>query len=111
MYVNGQGVPQDYAEALKWYHLASDQGYADAQFSLGGMYADGRGAPRDYVLAHMWLNLSAAHGNQRAAEKRNTIARRMTSAQIAKAQKLAREWRPKWPDRTRGGMPPPKRVA
>ena len=30
MYANGRGVPQDYAQAVKWYRLAADQGIADA---------------------------------------------------------------------------------
>ena len=45
MYDEGQGVPQDYAEALKWYRLAAAQGFAKAQFLLGVMYAKGRGRP------------------------------------------------------------------
>ncbi len=32
---NGEGVPQDYAEAAKWYRLAAEQGYATAQTILG----------------------------------------------------------------------------
>ena len=63
MYAKGQGVPQDYSEAVKWYRLAADQGDATAQFNLGGMYAQGEGVPQDYVLAHMWFNLSAAQGD------------------------------------------------
>jgi TPR repeat protein len=58
------------------------------------VYTYGRGVPQDYVRAHMWLNSSAAQGNQKAAEDRDNVARRMTSAQIAEGQTLAREWRP-----------------
>jgi uncharacterized protein len=39
-----------------------------------------------------FIKLSAAQGNQGAAKERDE--RRMTPAQIAEAQKLAREWRP-----------------
>ena len=38
---DGQGVPQDYQEAVKWYRLATEQGDAQAQFNLGLMYRDG----------------------------------------------------------------------
>jgi TPR repeat protein len=34
MYANGQGVPQDYGEAIRWYRKAAEQGFADAQFNL-----------------------------------------------------------------------------
>ena len=60
MYVDGKGVPQDYALAVTWYRKAADQGYEDAQFHLGLMYADGKGVPQDYTLAHGWLNLAAS---------------------------------------------------
>jgi uncharacterized protein len=43
MYANGRGVQKDYAEALKWYRLAADQGLASAQHNLGFMYANGWG--------------------------------------------------------------------
>ena len=38
MYDNGDGVPQDYKEAVKWYRLAAEQGDASAQYNLGLMY-------------------------------------------------------------------------
>jgi TPR repeat protein len=95
MYATGQGIQQNYTEAAKWYRLATDQGNADAQYNLGGMYATGQGVQQDYVSAHLWLSLSAAQGEQSATKSRDLIARRMTPAQIAEAQRLAREWKPK----------------
>jgi TPR repeat protein len=77
-YDNGQGVPQNYAEAVKWYRLAADQGDASAQYNLGQMYRLGEGVPQDYVSAHMWLNQSAAKGETRAAKLRDGIAAKMT---------------------------------
>jgi hypothetical protein len=94
MYADGQGVAQDYAEAVKWYRLAANQGYATAQDHLGFMYATGHGVPQDFVSAHMWFNLAAAQGEQIAEKNRDTAAKDMTAAQIAEAQKLAREWKP-----------------
>ena len=55
----------------------------------------GRGAPQDYVLAHMWCNLSVAQGFELCAELRDLITKRMTPDQVAEAQRLAREWKPK----------------
>ena len=60
MYDTGQGVPQDYAEAVRWTRLAADQGHAEAQNNLGVMYGTGAGVPQDYVQAHMWHNLVAS---------------------------------------------------
>ena len=100
MYMDGQGVTQDYAEAARWYRLAAEQGETSAQFALGFMYNRGRGITQDYVQAHMWLNLAAGRMppgllRDTAAGSRDTIAKRMTPAQVAEAQRLAREWRPK----------------
>ncbi len=100
MYGRGQGVPQDYAEAVKWFRKAAEQGNAHAQTSLGFMYSKGRGVPQDYVQAHMWYTLAASRlppGTDRdgAVQNRDIVAARMTPAQIAKAQQLAREWKPK----------------
>jgi hypothetical protein len=94
MYLNGQGVPRDYATALSWLRMAAEQRYADAQNFLGMMYVGGVVVPQDYVIAHMWFDLAVASGRQDAAKIRDTIAARMTPAQIAEAQKLAREWKP-----------------
>jgi TPR repeat protein len=93
MYFDGQGVPQNFAEAVKWYRRAADQGKAPAQLKLGVMHQEGRGVSQDFIRAHMWSNLAAAQGDQEATENRNLIAKSMTTAQIAKAQKLAREWK------------------
>ncbi len=94
MYYFGQGVLQDYAEAVKWYRLAAEQGYADAQNNLGLKYDLGQGVPQDYVQAHLWYNLAAAQGNELASKNRDIVADRMTPAQIAEAQRLARDWKP-----------------
>ena len=59
------------------------------------MYEDGRGVPQDYVLAHMWFNLAAALGHPWAANSRARLAATMTDDQIAEAERLAREWKPK----------------
>ena len=52
MHANGLGVPQNYAEALKWFWLAADAELPDAQYFLGVMYEEGRGdVPQNYAEA------------------------------------------------------------
>ena len=98
MYELGKGVPQDYAEAVKWYRKAADQGNAGAQFKLAFSYADGEGVLQDYIQAHMWFNLSASRASVEDrkvySDSRDRMAAKMTTAQIAEAQRLAREWKP-----------------
>jgi uncharacterized protein len=100
LFLKGEVLPQDYDEAVKWYQKAADQGDAAAQISLGIMYRDGWGVSQDDVLAHMWLNLAANQNHtvedrKEAAELRDNLLPLMTPAQIAEAQRLAREWKPK----------------
>ncbi|EQD55121.1 Sel1 domain protein repeat-containing protein, partial [mine drainage metagenome] len=54
MYDHGHGVPQDYAEARKWWRLAAQQGYDVAQNNLGAMYANGQGVTQDDAKAVKW---------------------------------------------------------
>ena len=91
MYANGEGVPEDDAEALKWFRLAADQGNARAQFNLGNMYYEGDGVPRNDVTAYAWWNIAAASGHEGAISNRSIIEARMTPAQITEAQQLSTE--------------------
>ncbi len=95
MYDTGRGVPQDYEVAVRWYHKAAEQGYAWAQYKLGLLHQYGRGVPQDYVQAHMWFNLAAEQGEKKTKKYRDLLAEKMILAQIAEAQRLAREWNPK----------------
>ncbi len=86
----------DYATALKEVRPLAERGDAAAQYNLGVMYREGRGVPQDDVQAHMWFNLAAAQGHEGARKFRdNVLAERMTRAQVAEAQRFAREWKPK----------------
>ncbi|HUX30541.1 MAG TPA: DUF2628 domain-containing protein [Thiobacillus sp.] len=66
IYAKGQGVPQDYAEAAKWYRKAADQGLAKAQSNLGRCYIFGQGVPQDYAEAAKWFRKAAEQGNANA---------------------------------------------
>jgi hypothetical protein len=101
LYFNGEGVPKDYQQALRWFRLAADQGEALAQTKIAIMYDDGQGVPHDIVQAHKWYSLAATNGDKPAAELRDKVANQMTPVQIAEAQKLAREWKPKTPSAPR----------
>ena len=65
-YANGDGVPQDAAEAVRWYRLAAEQGHAQAQAALAGAYALGQGVPQDEVEALTWWRQAAEQGHAAA---------------------------------------------
>ena len=72
--------------------LATAGGAPDALFELGLMYCAGRDVELDLVSAHKWFNLAAMRGNEDAKRYRVEIARELSRAQIAEAQRQAREW-------------------
>ena len=90
MYANGQGVPEDDVEAVRWYRLSAEQGHAGAQNNLGVKYATGQGVPEDPVQAYAWASIAMAQGHK--SKLKEKLARNMTQAQLAKAQKLSREY-------------------
>ena len=62
MYDNGEGVPENDAEAVKWYRKAADQGHSGAQFNLAIMYATGEGVPENDAEAVKWYRKAADQG-------------------------------------------------
>jgi len=67
-------MPQNYAEAMKWFSLAANQGHADAQFNLGRMFDIGRGVPQKHVQVHTWFNLAGAGGSWSGRKNRDMDA-------------------------------------
>jgi TPR repeat protein len=102
-YLYGDGVTKDVVEAVKWLHKAADQGNAKAQFFLGACYLYGEGVPKDYVEAYEWVNLASAHQSPdddprlggSVKKMLSNIESMMTPEQIAEAQRLSREFKPR----------------
>lgn len=65
---------------------------SDALFELGLTYAAGRDVAADLVVAHKWFNLAVLRGNETAKQYRQEIAAELSKADIARAQRMAREW-------------------
>jgi len=87
------------ARALELYRKAAAQEYVPAMRAIGWHYQTGQGVPRDYVQAYMWSSLSAARGHQEGVKNRDSIAKGMTPAQLADAQRRASAWKPTNPPR------------
>jgi TPR repeat protein len=90
----GDLVPQDYKKAAHWFEKAAAQGHVGAQNDLGVLYEYGNGVPSDSLRAYMWFSLSEARstGNSKkyAAINLGFLTHRLTPAQIAEAQRMAR---------------------
>jgi hypothetical protein len=91
-YATGEDVPQDYAEAVRWFSMAAEQGHVVSQATLGAYYWAGRGVPQDLVKAYFWSVLAQAGGDEASKYRVTVLASRMTHAQIAAAQQQANDW-------------------
>lgn len=100
-YEFGWGVQKDLAEAIRWQRRAAEQGLGAAQFNLGTMYEEGLGVPRNLERSYIWFSIAASrfpasdetHGHL-AARNRDRIAAYLPASILARAQRIARMWRP-----------------
>ena len=95
MYSDGRGVPRDDAKAIEWFLKAANQGFAPAQINLGVLYERGQGVPKDFVQGYKWLSLSTSRFHEsdreyrdKALAMREALAKLMTPAEIAEAERL-----------------------
>ncbi|PZF78696.1 hypothetical protein DK847_02515 [Aestuariivirga litoralis] len=73
-YLDGQGVPQDFAKALYWYQQAANGGLAPAQYRLATLYELGKGTEIDTAKALAWYERAALAGNVKAMHNAAVIA-------------------------------------
>ena len=126
-------IEKNSAEAAVWFLRAVAKGDAQAILSIGTMYSQGEGVSQNLVEAYKWFDLAANSPEkadsdlltpwpgdflkskspsipEMASKARDAVARRMTAAQIAEAQRLAHEFKlPKPPEA--GGKSSGKAIA
>jgi len=95
----GHGTARSYAQALIWFHAAARQGLAASYLRLGGMFERGEGVPRDFEQSYLWYTLAvSAFGpgscRDTALDRRRTLAKSLTEAQILKVLAESSEWAP-----------------
>lgn len=73
MYFNGDGVKQDYNEAIRYYTLSSDQGFSEAQYALAVIYFTGRFAKPDYEESFRLYRLAAEQGHLKSQLNLGTL--------------------------------------
>ncbi len=62
-YFCGNGIKQDYDEAVTWFKKAAEQGYPIAEYNLGYCYYHGEGVEQDYAEAAKWWTKAAEQGD------------------------------------------------
>ena len=97
-YATGDGVPQDYSLALRWFLKAAEQGHVGAQDTLGAYYWLGHGAPKDVSKAYFWSVLARAEGKEaskvRVAFMTSQLTRGQANAIEREAEKFLRQHPP-----------------
>jgi TPR repeat protein len=97
LYQDGDGVELNYVQAAYWFRKAAEHvpnlgGAGQGRNNLGNLYEEGHGVPEDYVLAYMWFSLAGSD------QSIDYLQRKMTPAQILRAQNLANDWIKQHPD-------------
>ena len=95
----GGGDKPEYAGAAEWFRRAAEHGVRDSQFNLAVLYGRGLGVAQDLSKSYKWFAIAAAHGDEDAGKKRDEVAARMTSSEVAAARAAAERWRAEPTDR------------
>jgi TPR repeat protein len=91
-YASGDGVPQNYNQAVKWFTKAAEQGHVLSAATLGAFYWAGRGVGQDYVSAYMWSAVARQGGDEASKYRVAILGARMTPDQVNEAQSRATDW-------------------
>jgi len=89
MYLNGQGVKQDYAEAGKWFRKAAELHIPQAQYKLGWLYMSGQGLPRDFEQAYAWFRVGAAFQHKKSVDAIADARQQLSETELQEADKLS----------------------
>jgi serine/threonine protein kinase len=88
LYLDGQGVERNEAEALRLFRKAAEQGDNEARLRLGDMYASGRGVPQNNFQAYIWYGAAARAGNPAAKVSQERVGATMQPMEIRQATRL-----------------------
>lgn len=103
----GEGGKPDYAGASEWFRKAGELGVRDSQFNLAILYARGLGVNQSLVQSYVWFAAAAAQGDADAEKKRDEVASRLDSKDLAAAKAATAAFRIKEPPRAANEVAPP----
>lgn len=88
MYLQGQGVEQDYKTASDWFRKASEKNIPQAQYKLGNLYFKGRGVPKDYEYAYIWYSVGASHKHELSVSAIKKAKEKLSDDELKEADKV-----------------------
>jgi localization factor PodJL len=102
-----EGGKPNYTSAALWFGKAAEYGIRDSQYNLAVLLARGLGLPKDLVKSYTWFAIVAAAGDADAARKRDEVAARLTSSELAAANAAAAGFAPRPADHAANEITPP----
>jgi localization factor PodJL len=93
-YLEGRGGPRDDGTAARLFRRSAAAGVADSQFNLGLLYETGAGVERNLPEAYRWFQTAANTGDLKARERAVALEARLSSIEVAGAERLAASFRP-----------------
>ena len=91
-YAFGDGVGQDYSEAVRWFFRAAEQGHVISQATLGAYYMAGRGVSVDLSKAYFWAYVARAGGDAGSKLRVEMLSSQIPSSEILVLEQRANEW-------------------
>ncbi len=91
-YAAGEGLPQDYALAARWFTRAANNGYAPAQGMLGAYYWSGRGVRKDLKQAYFWSVLAWDGKDEISKDRVDALVARLSRPEMLDVQQRLRDW-------------------
>ena len=85
LYAEGKVVPNDFAEATRWFNKAGEQGHAEALYFLGIIQVRGFGVPPDNTQGYIWFCLAAKTGFESATEDCDHFAGELSPEELSEA--------------------------
>lgn len=92
MYLNGQGVEQDYTKASEWFRKSAKNHVPQAQYKLGTLYFNGQGVPRDFERAYAWYRVAAVLNHQKSIQALPKARENLSKEELKSAEKLSLEY-------------------
>ncbi|QGM47692.1 SEL1-like repeat protein [Methylocystis heyeri] len=104
----GNDGKPDYGVASDWFRRAAELGVRDSQYNLAILYARGLGVGQSMTQSYLWFSAAAQQGDADAAKKRDEVASRLDSKELAAAKALVDGFKPRQPKREANDVAPPR---
>lgn len=92
-YINAEGTPRNYSNAVKYLSMAARQGHIKAMVDLGNILAAGKAYQQNNYQAYIWFNIASMYNYPGAAEKRDILEKILKIEEVLQAQSAAENFK------------------